>query len=171
VQGETIYAGRTNVITLTHGLLLIVLQAFGTGSSPVARWVSVLIGVTGIILSAAWLAFEQRNQIYFNARGAFLAKAEEEVLKAAGELRIPIHGMWTTVPPWVKANAKWYQRYSAPKIQRGLVPILFICLWSVATAFHVISLATDRPETPAKITCGRESGAISCEIPPELFDD
>ncbi|MBP8533699.1 hypothetical protein [Streptomyces sp. MK37H] len=171
VQGETIYAGRTNVITLTQGLLLIGLQAFSSGASQTSSWIAVLISLVGVILSVAWLAFEQRNQIYFNGRGQFLAKSELEVLSAAEALDIPIHGIWTTVGSWVSANAKWYQRYSAPRIQRGLVPILFIFLWLFILTLQSVQLATYHEQKPREVICREEDRKVSCEIPDGVIRD
>jgi hypothetical protein len=169
VQGETVYAGRTNVITLTHGLLLVGLQAFAGGNDLTSRWVDAAISIVGVILSAAWLAFEQRNQIYFNGRGEFLARAEAEVLSASAALGIPVHGMWTTVGPWVATHAKWYQRYSAPRIQRGLVPVLFICMWLFIGTLQVAKLATYHSSPPKSVVCHTKrnhahAGVVSCRV-------
>lgn len=145
VQADTIYHNRTSIITLTQGLLFLgyqgIMQVLGQGM----RFLALAISCIGIVLSILWLAFEQRNEIYFKARGAVLCELEKDLLaRAAGEGRA-FRPFWTVVPQWVGENAAWYQRCSAPLILRVLIPALFVVSWTVILAF------TARiPESPAK---------------------
>ena len=67
IQGESIYAGRTGVITIAQGLLL---SVFGTLSSAECGKVDSLsqfFSFAGGFLSILWFFFEQWNRIYYNA--------------------------------------------------------------------------------------------------------
>lgn len=167
VQGETIYANRTNVITLTHGFLLVGFQAFGSDSRTDLLGRAV-IALFGLSLSIAWLAFEQRNQIYFVGRGKFLIDAERDMLTRAQALNIPLAGFWAEVPRWVKQHAKWYQRFSAPRILRGLVPIMFSVMWLVVAGFTVGHLVTMKEQTPTILVCDLQllSAKVRCVTEP-----
>lgn len=132
IQGESIYAGRTGVITIAQGLLL---SVFGTLSSAECGKVDSLrqiISFAGGLLSILWYFFEQRNRIYYNARGSILADIENRLVKLGNSLDVEFTRFWTEVGIRVRNRARWYQKFSAPLILRALVPMLFIATWFAA---------------------------------------
>ena len=90
----------------------------------------MIIAGAGLTLTLLWYFFEQRNQAYFKARGSALRDIEDGVLRAGSTLGLDIVAFWKTVPERVRSEAKLRQRFSAPLIQRSLIPLLFVLLWT-----------------------------------------
>lgn len=129
VQADTIYHNRTSIITLTEGFLFLAYQAALQNIGYGTKTLSMGIAVIGIILSLLWLLFEQRNAIYFEGRGTVLIELETILKNSSKEAKTAFYPFWSEVPKWVRKNAKWYQRVSAPLILRVIVPLLFVCSW------------------------------------------
>lgn len=129
VSADTVYHNRTSIITLTQGLFILAYQALLGKGSDGAATVAQGLAVAGLVLSILWFLFEQRNLTYFRGRNAVLLRLEETLEDESQSVGRGFVSFWGAVPRWVKENARWYQRMSAPRIQHGLIPLLFVVAW------------------------------------------
>lgn len=153
VMADTSYYYRTSMFTLVEGLLLIVFQAVVSRTSAVAFPVAIAVG--GFVLTALWFFFEQRNQAYFRGRGAVLVAAENDLVACATRHGIHVERFWSAVSAWVQANAKWYERVSAPKIQYKGLPAIFAAAW-VGLAGGAPRLVSTAERLPTATAVSRE---------------
>jgi len=154
VDADTIYHNRTSIITLAEGLLLIAYQGLLQKGLPAAGILGLGIAVIGLVLSALWLFFEQRNAAYFTGRGVVLENLEEELGQRASRAEAEFAPFWTAVPTWVKDNAKIYQRVSAPLILRVFVPGMFAVSWLLILLFTstiFVGLEEPQPSVPVEV--------------------
>lgn len=156
VAGESVYAGRTGIITLAQGLLFAALGSLLQSDQPIGRMLEYVIPVVGIVLSALWYFFEQRNHVYYSARGSILGDIERRLAELAGEAKIEFQPFWTEVGARVRTRARWNQRLSAPLVLRTLVPVLFFFAWMVVLIGALTLPATppDPPVTPSPSLSG-----------------
>lgn len=127
VEADTIYYNRTSIITLAQGLLFVAFQSV----DPEEPLMNAVIASIGLALAILWLFFEQRNLIFFKGRGAVLKNLEQELMRRQNEGDgLEFFPFWSEVPNWVRKNARWYQRFSAQRIQRVLIPLLFVLVWA-----------------------------------------
>lgn len=129
VEGESVYAARTGVITLAQGLLFSVYAGVRSTQELGSLALQLVISATGVILSILWYFFEQRNKVYYSARGSILVDLEKRLTQLGSLCKLEFQPFWTEVGPRVKLMAKWYQRVSAPLILRTLLPCLFVVAW------------------------------------------
>lgn len=127
VNLESVYYQRTSIVTLTQGLLFVAYN--GIIDNPEIRAVSIAVGVLGALLAVMWIFFEQRNHIFFKGRAILIRSLEAEIEARSGD-KFKFFGLWTSVPKWVKENAKWYEAASAQSILRFWVPLLFAVIWA-----------------------------------------
>ena len=132
VQADTVYHNRTSVITLTQGLLFV---AYNATNDDRIGLVSVLIPVVGFTVALIWIFFEQRNLVFFDGRNFVLSELEKKLHNASKDCGCTFNGFWREVPKWVNENAKWHQKFSAQKIQRIYIPLVFAAAW-IAVAIH-----------------------------------
>ena len=158
VQADTVYLQRTGVITVTEGLLFLAFQAVSDLGGRYGQSLTIGIASIGLVLSALWLFFEQRNEMYFRGRGQVLLELEAELAGRCRTAGVAFKSFWTEVPQWVRLNAPWYRRLSAPLVLRALVPGLFIVGWlfmltASATLFGRVQNTSDASaNTPARIS-------------------
>lgn len=150
VEGETVYHNRTSIITVTQGLLFVAYGALVQGHSTGVVPLEIALASIGCVLSVLWLLFEQRNAVYYAGRGAVLMNIESELLQRSETARGAFIGMWTPVPAWVKSNARWYQRVSAPLILRVFIPTLFLFGW-LLIAVLTPQLSRDESGKPRQV--------------------
>lgn len=139
VDAEQQYVARSNNITVLQGLLAVAAGSIGQSHFFNADHGLLLLGSLGLLLSAVWFLIEERNQLYFTARGVVLEEVEREVLALAAKTGAPFPAFWTKVPAIARQSADvWYKRFSAPMLQRRVIPLMAVVAWlAVAVAAAV----------------------------------
>ena len=160
VEVDTTYHNRTSIITLVLGLLLVGYQSLVPNLSESNMIVGIAIATLGLILSVLWYFFEQRNCVYYTGRGIVLSVLEEKLEAIKDEANAEFQPFWTFVPKWVKSNAKWYERFSAPLILRTILPLLFSLTWLIIIWFTPIIVKRQKNEDDKKVS-------VIVQLPPQ----
>lgn len=142
LRADTNDYNRTSVFTLIQGLMIVGFEQAAT-SADLGPF-GLMIAITGVVLSVAWLFVEQRTLLYFQARARILRGVEQAVqTEFQKTLGIKFHPFWTVGESFIYTGSSWYQRASAQKILRLGLPMLFLALWAslgLWTAFaHEVS--------------------------------
>jgi hypothetical protein len=168
VDAELMYHNRSSVITVALGMLAVAFVGLATKEDSFLLLASATIAFGGLLISILWFLMEQRNQVYFTARGAVIIEIEAEVARLYSEKKINFPIFWARVPEDVKKLAKPYQRVSAPLISRTLIPIVFCMLWGVFTAQSLSAYSQgEREKTAEDISKSRQGEAI-CKFIKEI---
>ena len=145
VEAEQMYHNRSSVITLALGMLAVAFVGLITEitySNTIGAFITALVG---FILSILWLLLEQRNQIYFSARGRVIEEIEKRVLEEYQLLGLKFPIFWGRITHDVSRMAKPIQRVSAPLIMRFIIPAVFAIFWILMTGHAIYVFFYDHP--------------------------
>jgi len=150
VDAEGMYHNRSSVITLALGMLAVAFMGLVKEAAIVQVIGALCIAVMGFGLSILWLLLEQRNQVYFSARGNVIEELERKVVEEYAAVGVDFPIFWGRVPKDVKSIAKPLQRVSGPMIVRTFIPIVFAVFWVVMSAQSLFVLS-DVDESNKKV--------------------
>lgn len=142
-QSDSMYQSRTNIITLTQGLLFVAFNGLVSQLEDQPFWIAALFVVAGLgcWLSIMWIFYEQRNLVFFKARSKLLRQMEDSLSEMSQVRGLQYRGFWSDVPSLVKEDARWFERFSAQRLLRFWVPFAFVIAW---VSLLVISLAKEQ---------------------------
>lgn len=162
VEAEGMYHNRSSVITLALGMLAVAFVGLVNEPSSVQIISAICTSVVGFGLSVLWLLLEQRNQVYFSARGNVIEELERRVVREYKSVGFDFPVFWGRVPKDVGDIAKPIQRVSGPMITRTIIPIVFAAFWIVMGAQASLVLNSHNEQrTKLSAKEQRDSGSVS----------
>jgi hypothetical protein len=127
IEAHTIYGGRTNLILVSEGLMLLALPAVLDRAWPV---LTQMVSALGLWLSLIWLVLEHRNNIHQLGREeAVLLPLQIRLEDLAVKTGRAFQPFWRVGPAWAKQHAKWYQEHSTQTVLRTYMPGTFVLFW------------------------------------------
>lgn len=142
-QSDSMYQSRTNIITLTQGLLFVAFNGLVSQLEEQPFWIAAVLVVAGLgcWLSIMWIFYEQRNLVFFKARSKLLRQMEDGLSEMSQDRGLQYRGFWNDVPNLVNEDARWFERFSAQRLLRFWVPFAFVIAW---VSLLVIALAKEQ---------------------------